>query len=161
MKGLTYTLETNETGYTLRLRGGIIEGTDGALAVLPLKVTGDCNIDFSHVTNANSRGIADWLRFIKEFTKKRTVVFESCTPVVVAAINLMPGFIAKAKVNSVFATFLCPKCKTNSQVHLKLEEDLSSSGRLMTIKTCPKCGEATKLENPDDGYFDFLALPPQ
>ena len=160
MKGLTYTLEAHEGGYALKLRGGIIEGTDGALAVLPLKVTGDCMIDFSHVTNANSRGIADWLRFIKEFTKNRKVAFEGCTPVVVATINLMPGFLSKAKVKSVFATFNCPQCKANSQVLLKIDEDLSTSGRLMTVKNCPSCGSQTKLENPDDGYFDFLTFPP-
>lgn len=161
MKGLTYTLETNDSGYTLKLRGGIIEGTDGALAVMPLKVTGDCTIDFTHVTNANSRGIADWLRFIKDFSKTHKVTFEGCTPVVVAAINLMPGFLAKAVVRSVFATFKCEKCKTNSQVLLRVDEDLSTSGKLLTVKTCPSCGKTTNLENPDDGYFDFLALPPQ
>lgn len=161
MKGLTYILEAADDGYILRLRGGIIEGTDGALAVMPLKITGNCVIDFAHVTNANSRGIADWLRFIKDFTKTRKVTFEGCTPVVVAAINLMPGFLARARVRSVYATFKCPKCKTNFQVLLKMDEDLSASGRLLTSKSCPSCGQASSLENPDDGYFDFLALPPQ
>ena len=73
-------------------------------------VRSSCVFNFAGLTSINSKGIAAWMNFIRDFRENRRVAFEECPESLVSQINMIPSVALQIDVRSVFAGFECAAC---------------------------------------------------
>jgi len=114
-------------------------------------------LNFRGVQNVNSCGVRAWINFLREFEKTRQVIFEECTPEIVAQINMIPNFKGKADVQSVYAAYGCDNC-SHREWHLFEKGKNMPSGPSADVPeiTCPKCQHTMEMEELEEEFFGWM-----
>lgn len=136
------------------LAGTMTEGTERDLEPLLDDVGIDCAIDFDGVTAINSCGVAEWIAFFRQFSPKRSVIFERCPPVMVDLMNMAPAFKGRAVVRSLWIPFECDTCHLPAKALYELKPDKLDELQRMTAR-CKKCGESMPPACDTETYFRF------
>lgn len=130
------------------LKGTVDEDTDfNAL----LKTDAPLRLNFSGITAINSCGIRSWVNFLKDLGNKE-IVFEECPPLIVRQMNMVPSFLGKARVASVFAPYICENCEHEKTV---LVQEAQFKG------ANPQIANTTPCENCQKGEMEFDGQPKQ
>jgi hypothetical protein len=135
---------------TIVLKGIINEDT---LFSPITKVGAPYILNFKNITSINSCGIRSWVNFLKELGAHE-VFYEECPPVIVRQMNMVPSFVGKAKVLSVFVPYVCDACEKE---HLELlsDKDFKASDLKETFP-CPYCQKGEmELDGSPEQYFAF------
>jgi serine/threonine protein kinase len=143
--------EGPEPGY-LKLEGEIDETSD-LKTVFSRK--GTVWLDLGEVNRINSVGIRKWLEAARFATPELTLVFERCSPAIVAQINMVPAFAAMGQVSSILAPYLCPSCGDESLELVSVTEE-TEGHEFPPARLCTNCGEALQFDELADEYFAFL-----
>jgi hypothetical protein len=120
----------------------------------------NCVFNFAGLTSVNSKGIAAWMNFIRDFRENRRVAFEECPESLVSQINMIPSVALQVDVRSVFAGFECAACGNKPRRLIKLA--LDAQGHLpeaALMLTCDRCRAPMEMDEDPDDYFMFLTRP--
>ena len=144
---------TEREGFThVNLMGSIDENTDLS-QLLKLK-NSPVVFHFKGITSVNSCGIRTWVNFIKEFSSGN-VTFTECPPLVVRQMNMVPSFLGKATVESVFVPYVCDQCENEQSILVSISEYKKGTPLPETIP-CEKCqSQEMELDGNVKQYFAF------
>ena len=94
----------------LRLEGAITG--DAGLEFIKLYdgISPKCTFNFRDVISINSQGLQVWTMFLRDFVNDHEVQLEECPPVIVSQMNMLPSFVQKAKVTSIYVPYFCEAC---------------------------------------------------
>ncbi|MFT7621404.1 MAG: anti-anti-sigma regulatory factor [Myxococcota bacterium] len=140
----------------LRLSGVIDE--DNELLGLLDRITGSrLFVDLIDVERINSCGVRDWVNWLDAVThdRKDTVLLD-CSPAIVAQLNLVENFAARAAVLSVTAPWYCETCDLERTSVLRVAELQASAHPRPDALRCEACAGAMAFDDIEDSYFAFL-----
>lgn len=142
---------------TLKLVGVVDE--DNELVSLETKLSsGPLVLDLSEIDRINSCGVRDWVNWLGRIEKNGArPVFISCSPAIVAQINLVHNFTAGGIVKSFYAPYYCPRCEKEKLLRLETR-DLLSQAPITTAPTCrcDECDGPMEFDDMEESYFAFL-----
>ena len=124
------------------------------------KLGNKIRFNFKNINFVNSCGVRSWINFMRELEKTpREIEFENCTSEIVMQINMIPSFKGKAKIKSVFGTYICDECGHEKTMLFEEGKDLPSSGNLDNLPevSCENCSSEMELEEMEEEYFAFLS----
>ena len=152
-------MTSNAGVITVRLHGALNEFAAPELDKLSATVPASSHvvIDWLNISVVNSLGAAAWIKFIKSFTKKHTVVFENCTPAVIGQINTVASFLSRASVKSVLAPNVCESCDESVLSRLEQNVDLPAPGQKAPLRPCPSCQKPMEMEEFEARFFKFVS----
>ncbi|HVV85350.1 MAG TPA: STAS domain-containing protein [Kofleriaceae bacterium] len=140
----------------VKLAGVIDE--DNELPGLVEKIpAGTAVIDLAEVERINSCGVRDWVNWLGRLETQRTrIVLVSCSPAIVAQINLVNNFTGAGTVKSFFVPYFCPEC---DQEKLLLAEtsEMGPAPHEPPICRCDECDRVMDFDDLADSYFAFLS----
>ena len=142
---------------TLKLVGVVDE--DNELVGLENKLTGGpLVLDLSEIDRINSCGVRDWVNWLGRIEKNGArPVFISCSPAIVAQINLVHNFTAGGIVKSFYAPYYCPRCEKEKLLRLETR-DLITLAPITSAPTCrcDECDGPMEFDDMEESYFAFL-----
>jgi anti-anti-sigma regulatory factor len=144
----------------VKLAGYIDEDNDlkGLVAQIP---AGTAMIDLAGVERINSCGIRDWVNWLAEIERNGTKpVLVSCSPAIVAQINLVKNFTGGGAVKSFQIPYYCSECD-EEKVMLVETSEMSSPTQAPPSCLCETCGHAMEIDEMPQSYFAFLATVPK
>jgi anti-anti-sigma regulatory factor len=113
---------------------------------------GAARIDLSGIERMNSLGVRAWCHFVRDAEAAGlSLTFERCSPVIVEQIAMISNFFgARSQVASLLAPYFCESCGTE---HTQLIERNPSTPMVVPPQnTCPKCGKAAAVDEPENMY---------
>src|SRR5689334_7611784 len=138
---------------TLKLVGVVDE--DNELVSLENKLTGGpLVLDLSEIDRINSCGVRDWVNWLGRIEKNGArPVFISCSPAIVAQINLVHNFTAGGIVKSFYAPYYCPRCEKEKLLRLETR-DLLTLAPITTAPTCrcDECDVPMEFDDMEESY---------
>lgn len=154
---MEFKVTKNADGSAFVVLGGAINED----AEIPLKSilgeltgSGSVKFNFAHTTTINSLGVRAWVQFLRQAEVGRLVVFEQCTPDVIAQVNMIPSFASKADISSFYTNYVCESCNKNEKI---LIDKKNLKPKQMPEKAkCAHCSEEMETEELEDEYFAFL-----
>ena len=142
---------------TLTLVGVVDE--DNELVGLESKLAGGpLVLDLSEIDRINSCGVRDWVNWLGRIEKNGArPVFVSCSPAIVAQINLVNNFTAGGIIKSFYAPYYCPRCEKEKLLRLETR-DLLTLAPITTAPTCrcDECDGPMEFDDMEESYFAFL-----
>jgi anti-anti-sigma regulatory factor len=142
---------------TLKLIGVVDE--DNELVSLENKLSGGpLVLDLSEIDRINSCGVRDWVNWLGRIEKNGArPVFISCSPAIVAQINLVNNFTAGGIIKSFFAPYYCPRCEKEKLLRLETR-DLITLAPITSAPTCrcDECDGPMEFDDMEESYFAFL-----
>jgi anti-anti-sigma regulatory factor len=139
----------------VKLAGVIDE--DNELPALVEKIpAGTAVIDLAEIERINSCGVRDWVNWLGKLETQRTrIVLVSCSPAIVAQINLVNNFTGAGTVKSFYVPYFCPEC---DQEKLLLAEttEMGPAPHEPPICRCDECDRVMDFDDLADSYFAFL-----
>lgn len=152
---LTITRDHKSEWDVFTLSGGITEDAGAQLLALYNDSGRRCRFVFKDVQMINSNGIRAWMLFLRDFQTDRELELAECSPVIVSQINMLPSFIQRAKVVSLYVPYNCNNCKISNNVLLEAKDYPTSTEELKPSR-CKKCHGPTKVDTEEE-IFAFLA----
>ncbi|MBI3183532.1 MAG: hypothetical protein HYZ28_15450 [Myxococcales bacterium] len=109
-------------------------------------------LNLAGIRRINSVGVLHWLKWIKALTEVKEIWVDAVPYNLVVQANHLVDFFGKAKVRSCLVPYYCPRCKTNVEREVKVEEVGPSQA---PVKRCEKCNTEMDFDEVDE-YFAFL-----
>lgn len=135
----------------VKLIGSIDEDTD-LTPLLKLK-NSSVVFHFQEINSINSCGIRTWVNFIREFGG--SIEFQECPPLIVRQMNMVPSFLGKARVDSVFVPYVCDGCDNEEMVLVSVEE-YKKGTPVPETTPCNKCqSQDMEMDGNVKQYFAF------
>jgi anti-anti-sigma factor len=136
------------------LHGAINEHTD--LDALATSLRGPTTLHAGDVDYINSIGVRTWIRFARRCDADGVqLTLVALSPVLVAQLNMIAGFVGGAKVRSVLAPFVCPACHTATSTLIDLDGDVHAS---LAVPVPCVCGAAMEFDDLPELYFAFRSV---
>lgn len=149
-------VQPRSEGTWVSLGGSINESCSEALTRLATSLpTGTCVFNLRDIPLVNSIGASYWIKFIKAIGSGRALIFEECSPAVVAQLNMSPSFRGAAEVRSVCAPYSCANCDYQDLHLLVKGVNLPDPGERVEARVCPKCGSELAIEVFEMKFFKF------
>jgi len=138
----------------LRLEGAITG--DAGLEFIKLYdgISPKCTFNFRNVISINSQGLQVWTMFLRDFVNDHEVQLEECPPVIVSQMNMLPSFVQKAKVTSIYVPYFCQACNKVNSLIMEARQ-FPKGDQEMKPPACPTCKGEQELDDFD--YFFFLS----
>lgn len=146
------------TSVGIELHGALNEDAEAGLTKVLSELANftEVHVSFEHVSAVNSLGVRAWINFIrKAHAANRTIFFHRCPPDVVSQVNMIPSFVASAKIASFFVNYICPQCEF--QEAKMVETKTLRPNQIPTAPHCSKCQTLMETEELEDEYFSFLS----
>lgn len=156
---ITFNIEQQGDWEKVGIVGPVNEDAEVHFAKLASNLSAKCIFNFQKVTYVNSCGVRAWINFLREIEQTREIVFEECTPEVVAQINMIPNFRGSAHIRSVYGSYVCPECDHEKNVLFEEGKNMPATPEdsVEEVK-CDQCGaEAMELEELEDEFFQWLS----
>jgi anti-anti-sigma regulatory factor len=116
------------------------------------QLSGTVLLDLSGVKRVNSRGVREWVDFVRAVQAKGvTLTLDRCSVPIVHQLNLNAAFGGGCAVRSVFAPYFCPGCNAEHNELYQLEK----RPRIVETLACPTCGAAMEFDDLPDQYLAF------
>jgi anti-anti-sigma regulatory factor len=157
---LRATVEHEGDTSVVRLAGYLDE--DNNLKGLVDKIpAGTAMIDLAGVERINSCGIRDWVNWLAALEANGTTpVLVSCSPPIVAQINLVKNFTGGGAVKSFQIPYHCRECD-EEKVMLVETAEMSSPNAAPPACLCESCGHSMDIDEMPESYFAFLGTVPR
>ena len=104
----------------------------------------------------NSCGVREWIHAIQAIPKSTVIVYEKVAPRMIEQANYVANFLGAGKVESFFAPYYCPKCKTEVNVLLMTNKMMDALPAKAPAEKCPTCKTAMEFDDSEEEYFSFL-----
>lgn len=145
----------DSSGVTLEFQGDIDEDAIFPDSAETLK---KIHLDLNQVSQINSCGIREWIKWTKTFSSLSQVVLSNCPKLVIDQINTVDGFLPKgARIHSFKVPYFCSACDSLSSPVFKVEE-VVKGGELQLPSTvpCESCKKEAEMDVIPERYFKFL-----
>ena len=120
-----------------------------------LKTTGPLVFNFAGVTSINSCGIRNWVNFLKS-VGDRPIAYAECPPLVVRQLNMVPSFGGVAKIQSVYASYICDNCEHEKLVLIADDKFKGGNATIAETLPCEACGKGEmEFDGHPKQYFSF------
>ncbi len=117
-----------------------------------MKINGPLVFNWQEISGINSCGVRTWVNFMKQVAD-RPVYYDSCPPLIVRQMNMVPSFVGHAKVLSVFASYICEACEVEKLV-LIANKDFGAN--IKETFPCQSCGNGEmEFDGQAQQYFAF------
>jgi anti-anti-sigma regulatory factor len=117
---------------------------------------GTAMIDLAGVERINSLGIRDWVNWMSALEQNGTrPVLVSCSPAIVAQINLVKNFTGHGAVKSFQVPYHCRECDEDRVIVVETSEMSSPETPPPTVP-CKTCKRAMDVDEMPESYFAFL-----
>ena len=121
-----------------------------------LKLGAPLIFNFKGITAINSCGVRNWVNFLKSLGESNAA-FEECPPTVVKQMNMIPSFTAGAKIQSVYAPYVCENCDKETLVLVDTSSFTKGNATIKETMPCEECKEGDlELDGHPAQYFSFL-----
>lgn len=114
---------------------------------------GRVSVNLREVRRINSVGVRSWMDAVRAIPPGATVELSEARPPIVDQINMVAGFLGRARLLSFYAPMVCPRCDTQTEVLLDVEACKGDKG--LPPKAC-SCGAAMELDDVEEEYMAFL-----
>lgn len=139
---------------------GFLDEDNNLKGLVEMIPAGTAMIDLAGVERINSCGIRDWVNWLAALEANGTVpVLVSCSPPIVAQINLVKNFTGGGAVKSFQVPYHCREC--DEEKILLVETAEMTTGSAAPTCLCDSCGHAMDLDEMPESYFAFLATVPR
>jgi ABC-type transporter Mla MlaB component len=148
---LSWNLQDEGGGLQVELVGEITEKSNfGALLD---RLSGTVTLDLSRIRRINSRGVREWVDFVRGAQGKGVaLIFQRCSVPFVHQLNMNSAFRGRNDVRSVYAPYFCPSCNAE---HVELVDLAQAQPRIVDSVACPTCGAAMEFDDLPDKYLSF------
>jgi len=116
---------------------------------------GTIRVHLDDLHRINSFGVRIWMAAIADIPEDATVELYECPPQFVDQINLLKGFLGRAKVVSFQATYACDRCLAERDVLVDAETCHRDGDQLPTDVICA-CGQTMQPDLLEDVFLGFL-----
>lgn len=143
---------------TFVVSGGLTEFAD--LARLQKELGAENELDLGGITQVNSTGVREWLKFIHSVTAaNQRLILRRCSISFVNQLNMIRRFAGSAQIASILAPYICPSCETASERLIELVPGLDVNAAIAEPLPCPSCGTLMAFDDLPAVYFSFLDNP--
>jgi|SRR3954451_4237528 hypothetical protein len=151
-------VQVEDKGLRAVLAGEITESSDFG-ALLP-RLAGRVVLDLSGIKRINSRGVREWVDFVRAAAGQGiTLELDRCSVPVVHQLNLNAAFGGQCAVRSVYAPYFCPVCNAeHAQLVTLVSADPTSPAprpRIVESIPCPTCAAPMEFDDLPDRYLSF------
>jgi len=140
----------------LRVKGIIDENADVSFF---RELRGAVAIQLRELRRINSFGVRLWMNGIESVPEGVSIDLYDCPPPFVDQLNMLKGFIGRARVRSFLATYLCEACDLETDESIDVDECRRDGCRLPAEKTCPSCSSVMEINQLESMYLRFLRNP--
>ena len=138
----------------VRISGTIDE--DNALASLVGHIRGAvAMIDLSGVSEINTCGVRDWVRWRESVHERSEVVLIACAPTIVAQLNLVANFAGNAVVKSLHLPYFCNHCNAEKTRLVELIQLTMLDPPSAPTARCDSCHALMAFDDLEESYFAF------
>jgi hypothetical protein len=140
----------------VELRGEIDENAD--FSELSQTLYGDVELELATISRINSCGVREWVNFIRNLPRVRSLCFAQCSPPVVMQLNTIYNFRGRARVISFLAPYICEACHIDEYKLLDVAEHFPEpvQPHVPTFR-CRRCGGVMMFDELPERYLSFLA----
>lgn len=113
-------------------------------------------IDAGGVSNLNSLGVRNWVRFLDTLcAKSPQVALARFSPMLVFQASMISTFLSRARVVSFLSPWYCAECENTLEIEHGLQDELPHS------VPCPKCKSPMEFDSDLDSYQTFRHMAAQ
>src|SRR5947209_5980262 len=117
---LTFESRERAGEWCVRLKGNLVQGAGAILSAAVEGRSGPAVVDMDAVTLISSIGMREWVAWIDRTRKAMRITLERCHPHVITMGNMIPPFFSGIEVRSLYANFICPNCRQEASVLLRV-----------------------------------------
>ncbi len=120
-------------------------------------------LDLGRVSKISSFGIREWSDFIGSITRVTEHIYLiECTPKVMDQINMVAGFIGKARVVSFYGPYRCDFCDMDRSILFQVDRDSASIRSFEPPEQlCETCARPQFFDEDPSSFFATVAQQPQ
>lgn len=123
---------------------------------IPAPRTAKTILDVEGVTEFNSMGVREWIRWIQGLSKS-VLVIRRASVAAIDQMNMIPEAMGSGQVESFWAPYYCSCQDEESNILLQVSDHLESLSRSKAPEAiCPKCGSRMEFDAVEESYFAFL-----
>lgn len=116
---------------------------------------GRVRVDLRDLRRLNSFGVRVWMTAIDAVPRDARVELVAAPPQFVEQINMLKGFLGRARVVSFVAVYECEECLTETD-HLIESDACLGAGCTLPDVSCPQCGAAMTPDVVEELFLRFL-----
>jgi anti-anti-sigma regulatory factor len=152
---LTWRIEEDAGSTIVTFFGDIDENAD--LSALRASLQGKVVFHLENIHRINSCGVREWVNFIRDLPRVSELTFIRCSPVTVTQLNMIYNFRGPARIESIYAPYICESCDSEKEELIDLNTQFPDGkiGDLPEFK-CSQCGEPMEFDDIPDRYLSFL-----
>ena len=116
------------------------------------------NLKLGHVSQINSCGIREWIKWTKSFSSQAHLVLEDCPKVIIDQINTVDGFLPKGtRIHSFKVPYFCEACDRLMMPIFQVKDVVKDSELMLPSATaCHTCKKEAEMDVIPERYFKFL-----
>ncbi len=119
-------------------------------------VQGRITVNIRDVRRINSVGVRQWMEAMRAIPTTANVELVEARPPIVDQINMVAGFLGRAKLLSFYAPMVCPNCDHQEEIQLDVAACKAAGGALPS-HPCPRCpGSVMELDDVEEEFTSFL-----
>lgn len=153
---LQATVEQQDDEISLVKLSGFLDEENKLKRLVEKIPAGTAMIDLAGVERINSNGIRDWVNWMAALEANGTrPVLVSCSPAIVAQINLVKNFTGHGAVKSFQVPYHCRECDEDKVIVVETSEMSSPTAPPPTVR-CEGCERDMDVDEMPESYFAFL-----
>ncbi len=120
-------------------------------------------LDMGHISKISSFGIREWSEFISVLTRNaENIYLIECSAKVMDQVNMVAGFIGKARIVSFYGPYRCDHCDVDRDIAFQVARDGAAiRGFEPPEHLCPSCARPQFFDEDPTSFFSTVAQQPQ
>ncbi len=146
----------------VRFDGVMDESFEGKRLAASIKAR-NVVLDMGRISKISSFGIREWSEFINVLTRNaENIYLIECTAKVMDQVNMVAGFIGKARIVSFYGPYRCDHCDVDRDVVFQVDRDGAAiRGFEPPEQLCPSCARPQFFDEDPASFFSTVAQQPQ
>lgn len=121
------------------------------------RLHGTTRVNLRGVRRINSYGVRTWIESVRRVPADANVELVECPPALVDQMNMVAGFVGRAKVITFYAPMACERCGHEMEALFDVAEYQRAG--LLPVVPCPKCASPMHVDDLEDHYLLFAREP--
>ena len=113
-------------------------------------------LNLKEITRINSIGLREWIQALSAILPQIHLTFEECSPMVVYQMNMIPFFVERATIQSVYAPYYCEEDDEQQNFLINID-DYQHTHQIPSFQ-CPKHQVDYLFDDDPESFFYFIKL---
>ena len=120
-------------------------------------------LDMGRIMKISSFGIREWSEFVGVLMRSaENIYLIECTAKVMDQVNMVAGFIGKARIVSFYGPYRCDHCDLDQDVVFRVDRDGPAIRSFEPPEhLCPSCARPQFFDEDPTSFFSTVAQQPQ